>query len=202
MPAQTRLPRNCECISPPMRGQILLRHLRVCDDAQKPFASLIYHVCTTHLLAALLGHAIRTQPRSLYSYMQTFYTCAITCPFITPNAFRFQVVWKATCTCSGREITRLLLALSAVCILQLQPSDFQKAYKQIYRLERGANLQVLAFIAQELQSADNMQKQMRVYRDYFHSQLKGPILNCIKDGLKTAKHRLVLRRLTATLNQN
>ena len=93
------------------------------------------------------------------------------------------------CTCSGREITRLLSALSAACILQLQPSDFQKAYRQIYELERGANLQVLAFIAQEFQSVDNMPKQMRTYRDYFHRQLKGPILNCIKDGLKTVEHR-------------
>ena len=42
--------RNYNC---PMYQQILLRHLRVCDDAQKPFAKLIYHVCKTHLIASL-----------------------------------------------------------------------------------------------------------------------------------------------------
>ena len=37
---------------------------------------------------------------------------------------------------------------------------------------------------------NNMHKNMRMYRDFLHSQLKGPILECIKNGLKTEKHRL------------
>ena len=106
------------------------------------------------------------------------------------NIFTLKVVWKALRRATNRRITRLLSALSATCILHLPPKMFQTAYRQLCQLDLGINLQVLAFIAQAFESMGNMQKKIRVYSDFFHSQLKGPILNCIKKGLKTVEHRL------------
>ena len=142
--------------------------------------------CSADLPGALftLGNLLTTHPTNPLMTMRK------SMPLSMSHLAQLQIVWKALFNSNSWEITRLLSALTATCILRLQSNEFQKAYRQMYQLDLGANLQILAFIAQEFQSKNNMHKNMRLYRDFLHSQLKGPILKCIKNGLKTEKHRL------------